>query len=79
MRKWILFPLLLFYSSFLPAQKQNYIWYFGANSGIDFNITPPKALSDGAMYSSEGCATICNENGQLLFYTNGVTVYNKNH
>jgi gliding motility-associated-like protein len=79
MRKWILFPLLLFYSSYLPAQKQNYIWYFGANSGIDFNITPPKALSDGAMYSSEGCATICNENGQLLFYTNGVTVYNKNH
>ncbi len=31
------------------------------------------------MDTKEGCATICDKNGNLLFYTNGITVYNRNH
>ena len=53
-------------------------WYFGQNAGIDFNngITP---LDDGAMTAPAGSATISDLNGALLFYTDGATVYNRNH
>lgn len=53
-------------------------WYFGENAGIDFNngVTP---LDDGAMNAPAGSATISDLNGALLFYTDGETVYNRNH
>lgn len=55
-------------------------WYFGEMAGLDFNTTPPTALVDAnQMFSPEGCATISDESGQLLFYTNGSTVWNKEH
>src|SRR6187200_578664 len=31
------------------------------------------------MNADEGSSTICDSDGNLLFYTNGVTVYNRNH
>lgn len=31
------------------------------------------------MQADEGCGSICDANGNLLFYTNGVTVYNRKH
>lgn len=61
--------------------QQNYYqrWYFGFNVGIDFSRTPP-ARQFGALLTSEGCATICDPaTGALLFYTDGVTVWNRNH
>ncbi len=54
-------------------------WYFGERAGIDFNFQPPAALTDGDMVSPEGCATISDGNGRLLFYTDGVNVWNRNH
>lgn len=61
------------------AQKEGHIWYFGDKAGIDFNTIPPTALVDGEMTTSEGCATIADANGKLLFYTDGTTIWNKNH
>ena len=50
---------------------------------IDFNNVPgsppPVAIGNSAMVANEGCSGICDKNGQLLFYSNGVTVYNRNH
>lgn len=55
-------------------------WYFGEMAGLDFNFTPPQALVDAnQMFSPEGCATMSGSNGELLFYTNGSTVWNKDH
>ncbi len=68
---------LLFYS--LKAQKEANIWYFGEYAGIDFNQNPPQALLNSSMFQYEGCATISDNSGSLLFYTNGITVWNKNH
>lgn len=31
------------------------------------------------MMANEGCGSICDKNGQLLFYSNGETVYNRRH
>jgi gliding motility-associated-like protein len=60
-------------------------WYFGEMAGLDFNIInglapPPRAITDAnQMFSEEGCASISDSDGQLLFYTNGRTVWNRNH
>ena len=78
-RKIILFTLLLF--SFLQsyAQHEGDIWYFGKNFGLDFRMGEPVLLKDGALNTTEGCATISTSEGDLLFYTNGVKVWNRNH
>ena len=55
-------------------------WYFGEMAGLDFNLNPPAALvDDNMMNSPEGCATISDSDGSLLFYTNGNTIWNKDH
>jgi hypothetical protein len=57
----------------------NYNWLFGNNAGITFNPIQtggtPTTLS-GSMVSQEGVSSISNQEGELLFYTNGDTVYN---
>ena len=59
--------------------RMNYNWMFGTNAGISFDLIQsggtPTPLS-GAMESQEGVSSISNQEGQLLFYTNGDTVYN---
>ena len=76
-----IFITILFILSTLTSQAQGEanIWYFGKNAGLDFNSGSPVALINGQLVTDEGCATISNAAGQLLFYTDGITVYNKNH
>lgn len=54
-------------------------WYFGTQAGIKFESSGPVALTDSAMNQVEGVATLSDANGNLLFYTNGSTIYNRNH
>jgi len=61
------------------AQGEANIWYFGLNAGLDFNTGSPVALLDGQINSPEGSAVMSTADGQLLFYTDGVTVWNRNH
>ena len=71
---------ILIYSAFLAsAQNESNIWYFGENAGLNFNSGIPVALIDGQLVRQEGCASISDNNGDLLFYTDGSLVYNKNH
>jgi hypothetical protein len=69
-------------TGYSSAQLTN-IWYFGGQAGISFNpqagSSIPYPISSSAMLASEGTATICDGNGQILFYSNGETVYNKIH
>jgi gliding motility-associated-like protein len=67
------------YSLVSHAQGEANIWYFGQNAGLDFNTGNPVALNDGQLSTLEGCATICNSSGQLLFYTDGTTIWNSIH
>ncbi|WP_196892766.1 T9SS type B sorting domain-containing protein [Aureivirga marina] len=74
--------LLLFFISFsINAQNSNNvnIWYFGEKSGIDFNSGQAVAIDNGSLHAKEGSASICDADGNLLFYTDGIRVYNKNH
>jgi gliding motility-associated-like protein len=62
----------------VTAQRGN-VWYFGRLAALDFNTTPVTALTNSAMVNEEGTSSICNENGQLLFYTDANIVYNAEH
>lgn len=74
------FIIFLLYTTFVFSQQEASVWYFGQNAGIKFHsdgsVTP---LTDGQLNTSEGCATISDNSGNLLFYTDGTTVWNKNH
>ncbi|MRI02343.1 T9SS type B sorting domain-containing protein [Kriegella sp. EG-1] len=77
-RKIILLVVLL-QCTFVVAQKESANWYFGENAGISFNTGAPVPLVDGKLNTSEGCATISDTSGNLLFYTDGVTVWDRKH
>jgi gliding motility-associated-like protein len=70
---------LLTLATTLFAQNEANIWYFGNYAGMDFNPGPPVALTNGALTTSEGCASIADAAGNLLFYSDGKNVWNKNH
>lgn len=59
--------------------KRTQNWYFGDSAGLSFATDPPTVLNNGRMYALEGCATISDTGGNLLFYTNGIIVWNKLH
>jgi WD40 repeat protein len=61
------------------AQEQTEKWYFGVLAGVDFSPATPVALTNGAMNTSEGCSSISDSLGNLLFYSDGQTVWNRNH
>ncbi len=61
------------------AQAVSNQWYFGEMAGIDFTNGASAITDANLMESPEGCASISDVNGELLFYTNGVTVWNKQH
>lgn len=71
--------LLLLFSEQICAQQEADNWYFGSYAGLNFNTGAPVALTDGALNTDEGCATISDSNGELLFYTSGEKVWDKNH
>ncbi len=61
------------------AQERAVVWYFGQQAGIDFSQGFPVALSQSAMTAEAGCATMCSTTGDLLFYTNGNRIWNRDH
>jgi gliding motility-associated-like protein len=61
------------------AQKEANVWYMGEYIGIDFNSGTAVPLNDGQIATDEGVATISDANGNLLFYTDGITIRNKLH
>ncbi len=63
------------------SQGQANIWYFGGQAGVDFTSGSPVALTNcsPSFAAFEGVGTVCDDNGLLLFYTDGFTVFNKNH
>jgi gliding motility-associated-like protein len=78
-----IFYLLLFIFGFFPlfllSQNQQNKWYFGQYAALDFMQNPPTPILNSVMLANFGSASQADENGNILFYTNGLTVYNKLH
>jgi gliding motility-associated-like protein len=78
-KKSYILLLTLLFTVPLFAQRETANWYFGSNVGLDFNNGNPVLQTDGQLTTTEGCSTVSDNNGSLLFYTNGVNIWNKNH
>lgn len=86
---WLAFPMAVFAqggSVQTPQQiHKAYNWYFGDKAGLDFSSGHPVAITNGAMSSFEGSASMSDKDGNLLFYSNGGSmpyaggVWNRNH
>lgn len=72
----IVLILVLISSQIFAQNKETTQWRFGRNAGIDFNTNPPTAVTDCALNTGEGSASIADSTGNLLFYTDGITVFN---
>ena len=83
--KFTLLLIVSFFCSGLDANAQNpdikrtWHWYFGNGAGIDFSSGSPVPYLNGKLHTYEGCSSISDTLGNLLFYTDGDTVWNKNH
>lgn len=62
-----------------PEAKRAWHWYFGNGAGIDFSSGTAVADTNGQLYTNEGCAAISDLDGNLLFYSDGRTVWNHLH
>lgn len=80
MKKGLLSLLLLLFSHVAFSQIHSADWwYFGFNAGIHFVGGSPVGVTDGAMYTWEGCSAISDTSGNLLFYTDGRKIWNHEH
>jgi len=77
--KYLTTIIFLFIYGFCYSQKEINIWYFGNSAGIDFNQNPPAPLINSNMKAVNGTSVMSDENGNLLFYSNGHKVWNRNH
>ena len=69
--------------------QRAYYWPLQQGAALDFSGGQPQFVTDCALWSFEACGAICDEQGQLLMYTNGGgrdspfqpkgTIWNKNH
>jgi len=75
-----IFFILILLTSFLRVfpQKEAAYWYFGTKAGIHFTDSGVFALTDGKLMTDMSGA-ISDAAGNLLFYTDGRTVFNKEH
>lgn len=79
--KSLLVAMLLINSgALLQAQNEFSKWIFGTAIGLDFTTNPPTQFSASSGFGpSSAAATISDNSGNLLFYTNGIGVFDKTH
>lgn len=78
MRTLLLFCFLIGCST-VNAQHEYDNWYFGDSCAISFASGYPVNLPNGSLVTQEGCSSISDSSGNLLFYTNGINVWNANN
>jgi hypothetical protein len=84
MRKFITYIIVVFFvsSSFAFSSDQrlrNANWCFGNGCWLDFSSGNPETKEAIQLETSEGVATMSDENGQLLFYTDGRSVWTREY
>lgn len=71
------FITTLFFSASFGQRSAN--WFFGFGAGIKFTPTGVVNQAVSAIQTDEGCSSLSDTAGNLLFYTDGLKIWNKNH
>ena len=78
----LLFTLILCMYFVGIAQIPTGTWYFGSSGGLTWCTTQANGdpiATNGSLITEEGCAVMSDPNCNLLFYTDGMSVWNTNH
>lgn len=59
------------------SQGENDNWHFSAGAGINFSGTSPVIINNSQISGFEAVGTASDSNGELLFYTNGADIWNR--
>ena len=70
---------ILFSSVNLFSQRETENWYFGNYASLNFSDNILNITNNSNAIAPKGCSSISDKEGNLLFYTNGSEVFNKNH
>lgn len=79
MKQLLLFLLCFACVQFSSAQHEYDNWYFGNLTGVSFVSGSPVNITGGMISTNEGCSSISDAAGNLLFYTDGTIVYDNTH
>ncbi|PBQ32435.1 hypothetical protein CNR22_11855 [Sphingobacteriaceae bacterium] len=71
--------LFLFLSFKVFTQNETQNWFFGNQCGLNFASNPPSSVLSPVFNATEGGSSISDAAGNLLFYSDGVTVWNSIH
>ncbi len=75
LRLFLLSVILTICSSTVYAQTEN-VWVFGDKAAVDFNSGSPVPFKAN-LVTNEGSASVCDNTGRLLFYSDGSSVWDR--
>ncbi|GER58460.1 hypothetical protein ULMA_05680 [Patiriisocius marinus] len=78
MKNKIVTILLCFFSTTIFAQLENSNWYFGNGAGLNFNGATSVLNNGQTNLDFHHSAVASDASGNLLFYSDGVSVWNEN-
>lgn len=78
MKRFILMFVAAIFCHHAFSQYQGNNWVFGDSAGLDFSSNPPSPWTS-KISTLETAASISDNSGNLLFYTNGEKVWNKDN
>ena len=77
------FLLAFAHNTFLNAQQETWTWYLARSGGfaLKFNdiASEPTIITGFSSIVDEACGSIADSAGNLLFYTNGIQVFDASH
>jgi hypothetical protein len=79
MRQIVVLIIVLTSVLHLYSQKEANIWYFGDSAGLEFNDCRIDLPATSRLPNSIASSSICDSLGNLLFYTDGDVVFNRNN
>lgn len=79
MKKILSFIIICILSNSLRAQKEFYNWHLGEGVQVRFDDSGNAVTGTSNVRTNEGTAAVSDCEGNLLFYTNGETVWNSNN
>jgi gliding motility-associated-like protein len=59
--------------------KTTWNWHFGQRAAVDFSSGNPVAHTNSAMQQWEGVASLSDYNGNLMMYSDGVSIWDRTH